>query len=65
MANLRNVDEDLAQRVADGLAMDLPPASETAVPVLDMDPSPALRISRVPLEKHTLEGRTIGILIAD
>ena len=65
MANLRNVDEDLAQRVADGLAMDLPPASKTAAPVLDMDPSPALRIIRGPLEKHTLEGRTVGILIAD
>ena len=65
MANLRNVDEDLAQRVADGLAMDLPPASKTAAPVLDMAPSPALRIIRGPLEKHTLEGRTVGILIAD
>ncbi|MHA0328185.1 catalase [Sphingomonas melonis] len=65
MANLRNVDEDLAQRVADGLAMDLPPASKAAAPVLDMAPSPALRIIRGPLEKHTLEGRTVGILIAD
>lgn len=65
MANLRNVDETLAQRVADGLAMDLPEASKTAAPVLDMDPSPALRIIRGPLEKHTLEGRTVGILIAD
>ncbi|MGU3391201.1 catalase [Sphingomonas sp. M1A8_2b] len=65
MANLRNVDEDLAQRVAAGLAMDLPEASPTAAPVLDMDVSPALRIIRGPLEKHTLEGRTVGILIAD
>jgi len=65
MANLRNVDETLAQRVADGLAMDLPEASKTAAPVLDMDPSPALRIIRGPLEKHTLEGRTVGILIAN
>ena len=65
LANLRNVDESLATRVADGLAMDLPPASKTAAPVLDMDPSPALRIIRGPLEKHTLEGRTVGILIAD
>jgi catalase len=65
MANLRNVDEDLAARVADGLAMDLPAASPTAAPVLDMDPSPALRIIRGPLEKHTLEGRSVGILIAD
>ncbi|MBJ6121394.1 catalase [Sphingomonas mollis] len=65
MANLRNVDETLAQRVADGLAMDLPAASKTAAPVLDMDLSPALRIIRGPLEKHTLEGRTVGILFAD
>ena len=65
MANLRNVDEGLAKRVADGLAMDLPEASPTAAPVIDMDLSPALRIIRGPLEKHTLEGRTVGILIAD
>ena len=45
--------------------MDLPEASPTAAPVLDMDLSPALRIIRGPLEKHTLEGRTVGILIAD
>ena len=65
MANLRNVDEDLAQRVADGLGMKLPKASATAAPVLDMDPSPALRIIRGPREKTTLEGRTVGILFAD
>lgn len=65
MANLRNVDETLAQRVADGLAMDLPEASKTATPVLDMEPSPALRIIRGPREFHTLEGKTVGILIAD
>ena len=65
LANLRNVDEGLASRVAEGLAMDLPEASPTAAPVQDMDPSPALRIIRGPLEKHTLEGRTVGILIAD
>ena len=65
LANLRNVDEDLARRVADGLAMDLPAASPTAAPVQDMDVSPALRIIRGPRELHTLEGRTVGILIAD
>ncbi|RIY00832.1 catalase [Aureimonas flava] len=65
MANLRNVDEELATRVAEGLAMDLPKASPTKVPVIDMEPSPALRIVRGPLEKHTLEGRTVGILFAD
>jgi catalase len=65
LANLRNVDEALAKRVADGLAMELPAASEPAVAPRDMDPSPALRIIRGPLEKHTLEGRTVGIFIAD
>ena len=65
MANLRNVDEGLAQRVADGLAMDLPEASKVSAPVIDMEPSPALRIVRGPLEKETLEGRTVGILFAD
>ncbi|WP_294196646.1 catalase [uncultured Sphingomonas sp.] len=65
LANLRNVDEELAQRVADGLAIDLPDASPTSAPVRDMPPSPALRIVRGPLEKHTLEGRTVGILFAD
>ncbi|UYY78121.1 catalase [Sphingomonas sp. R1] len=65
VANLRNVDETLARRVADGLAMDLPEASKTAAPVLDMEPSPALRIIRGPRELHTLQGKTVGILIAD
>ncbi len=65
LSNLRNVDEELAQRVADGLAMELPAAAPTSAPVLDMAPSPALRIVRGPLEKHTLEGRTVGILFAD
>ena len=65
MANLRNVDEKLARRVADGLAMELPKASPTKVAPIDMEPSPALRIIRGPLEKHTLEGRTVGVLFAD
>ncbi|TPG41129.1 catalase [Sphingomonas koreensis] len=65
MANLRNVDEDLAQRVADGLGMDLPEASPAAAKVLDMEPSPALRIIGGPRERDTVKGGTIGILIAD
>ena len=65
MANLRNVDEDLARRVADGLAMDLPKAAHTVAAIVDMEPSPALRIVRGPLEKHTLEGRVVGVLFAD
>ena len=63
VANLRNVDEGLAGRVADGLNMDLPPASTAKAKVIDMAPSPALRI--IGNMKETLEGRTVGILIAD
>jgi catalase len=64
VGHLRNVDADLAKRVADGLGMPkLPPAAVAAAPTRDLDPSPALRIiSRM---KHTLEGRSVGILIHD
>ena len=65
LGNLGNVDPALAQRVADGLGMDCPPASKAAAPVLDMPLSPALRIIEGPLDKQTLEGRSVGILIAD
>jgi catalase len=65
LANLINVDPDLAARVADGLAMDLPQASPTAAPVLDMALSPALRLIEGPLTPDSAKGRAIGILIAD
>ena len=60
VANLRNVDDDLARRVADGLAMPLPSASKPAVEPLEMAPSPALSI--VAKMKPTLVGRKVGIL---
>ncbi len=63
MGQLRNVDEGLAQRVADGLAMDLPPAVPAAQPPLDLDPSDALSIQK---QWHaTLKGRKVGILFAE
>ena len=65
MANLRNVDEDLAKRVAAGLAMELPPASPTKVPVQEMAPSPAVRIINGPMDKKSLNGKPVGILFAD
>lgn len=65
LSNLVNVDPDLAKRVADGLNMPLPKASPTAVPVLDMELSPALRIISGPLQLDTLKGRKVGVLIAD
>jgi len=64
VGHLRNIDESLAQRVAGGLAMDpLPAAPPTAAPVQDMPPSPALQI--IGKMKDTLDGRALGILIAD
>ena len=63
VANLRNVDEDLAKRVAAGLAIPLPKANPAARAPIDMEPSPALSIQKKMLE--TLKGRQVGILIAD
>ncbi len=63
LANLRNVDEDLAKRVAAGLAMDLPAASTPAIPPEDMALSPALRI--VGKYPPSLMGRAVAILVTD
>jgi len=63
LANLRNVDESLAQRVATGMGLDLPDASPAAVPPRNLRPSPALRI--IGNMRETLEGRSVGILIDD
>jgi catalase len=64
VGHLRHIDEDLAKRVADGLAMSsLPKAPATATKITKMDPSPALQI--IGKMKDTLEGRQVGILIAD
>ncbi|RYD60951.1 MAG: catalase, partial [Verrucomicrobiaceae bacterium] len=65
MGNLQNVDEGLAQRVADGLGLPLPKASATAVAAQELDPSPALRIVEGPRQRKTLEGRCVGILFSD
>ena len=46
VANLRNVDEELAQRVADGIGIDLPRKAEARAKVLDLDLSPALSIQK-------------------
>ena len=63
VGHLRNIDADLAQRVADGLALPLPDAPTPAVPVQDMTSSPALQI--IGKMRNTLVGRAIGILVAD
>jgi catalase len=57
-------EEDLATRVASGLALGhIPDAPKAAAPVLKMKRSPALQI--IGKMKSTLVGRAIGILIAD
>jgi catalase len=63
LARLRNVDQDLAKRVAAGLAMDLPAAAKPAREPIDMEPSPALSIQQQALD--TLQGRKVGILFAE
>lgn len=64
VGHLRHVEEDLAKRVAAGLALStLPAAPAAAVPVRQMKPSPALQL--IGKMKATLQGRSIGILIAD
>lgn len=65
LSNLVNVDAQLAQRVAGGLAMPLPKASRAAVPAKDLPLSPALRIIEGPRQGQTLQGRAVGILFAD
>ncbi len=63
VANLRNVDEGLARRVADGLGIELPRKTPPARAPVELDPSPALSIQRN--AGTTLDGRSVGILIAE
>src|SRR4051794_11447611 len=63
VGNLRNVDEGLANRVADGIGIPLPPKNLAAREPIDLDPSPALSIQGN--MKTIIEGRSIGILYAD
>lgn len=62
LAQLQNVDDDLAQRVADGLGHKLPAALAPAKKRVEMKPSDALSIL-----KHVppVTGRTLGILVTD
>jgi catalase len=65
VANLRNVDEDFARQVADGLGLDpLPePSPPARPPISDLEPSPALSILRN--GPPSFAGRKIGALITD
>ncbi len=64
VGHLRHIDGGLAQRVADGLGLPaLPAAPPIAVPVKDLPASPPLAL--IAKMKHTLQGRCVGILVAD
>jgi len=64
VGHLRHIGADLAQRVADGLGFTgLPVSPPLAAPIRDAAVSPALRT--IGKMKDTLEGRCIGILLAD
>jgi catalase len=63
LSQLRNVDDDLAARVAAGLAMQLPAATKPAVEPIELDPSPALSI--LANARPMLKGRKVGILFAE
>jgi catalase len=65
VAHLRNVDESLAQTVAQGLGLrDMPPAADAARPVRqDLPVSPAL--SLVENGPDSFQGRKVGILMSD
>jgi len=64
VAHLALIDEALGARVATGLGMEgsVTPA-QPIVPLVDMPPSPALRL--VGKTPPTLKGRAVGILVAD
>ena len=64
VAGLRNVDEGLAETVAEGLGLrDLPAATEPASEPLDLPASPALSI--LGKGPRALAGRKIGVLVTD
>jgi len=61
VSHLRNIDETLAKRVADGLAMPaLPEPAPTQTPAQDFPKAPEVRI--IGRTKDLLKGRSIGIL---
>ncbi|WP_286741103.1 catalase [Psychrobacter sp. UBA3068] len=63
LGHLRQIDEELASRVAKALGMELPEPANAAAPVQDLALSKPLQtIGRTP---KTLQGRMIGILVAE
>ncbi|MFC0104410.1 catalase [Sphingopyxis terrae] len=63
VGQLRNIDEDLAKRVAKGLAIDLPATIKPAKAPIDMAVSDALSIQK--RDRPDIKGRKIAILFAE
>ena len=63
LANLRNVEDGLARRVATGLNAELPSRARPVVEPQDFKPSPALRL--IGKYEPTLAGRDVAILVTD
>jgi len=64
LGNLRNVDEELAAKVATGIGMELPEAAPAAVkPRKDLKPSDALSILKNGPE--SFKGRKLGLLVGE
>jgi len=63
IANFRNISEELAARIAKGLGIPLPSKASSAKPVQDLGTSNKLSIQKN--MKEILQGRCVGILIAD
>lgn len=63
LSHLLNIDEDLANRVATALGMELPEAAEPAAPIVDMATSKA--VQTIGISPKSLKGRLIGILVAE
>ncbi len=63
LSRLGNIDEQLAQRVADGLAMDVPDKAPAAREPVELKPSDALSIQKQ--SQNSLKGRKVAILFAE
>ncbi len=63
VGQLRNIDEDLAKRVAAGLAIDLPAKEKAARAPVDLKPSDALSIQKN--ADDMMEGRKVAILFSE
>ncbi|ERL56083.1 catalase [Psychrobacter aquaticus] len=63
LSHLRHIDEELANRVATALGMELPEPADAAAPVQDLATSEA--VQTIGISPKSLKGRLVGILVAE